>query len=190
MDDDDNDDDNEDEKDGRLMGRVGDIIGKNDDNEIMSDQELHRALPKMSWTLHGENLGAMLDDYRVKSRHIKRKQRCKLGHFLNTTSNTLDMIGSMTENTILRSVEFPNNKDNGLLTGGSLACSTSNKAINNKPPASPYPSKENLMWYMAVFPDYLINKGNTLAIEPMSSVNMFLEGYPQYPMTPWSEAYG
>ena len=117
---------------------------------------------------------------------MKRKQECELGHFFNTTSNILDTIGSMAENTILRSVEFPKDNNNGLLTGGSLAGSTSNKAISNKPPASLYPSKENLMRYTAVFPYHSIDKENILATE-QTKANMFSEGYPQ---SPWSEADG
>ena len=49
------------------------------------------------------------------------------------TSNILDMIGSMTENTILRSVEFDEGGCVNLKGGG----------LNNKLPPALFPTREN-----------------------------------------------
>ena len=88
----------------------------------MSNSKLRKVLPKMAntlgnWTLHGQNLGAMLRNYQWQYRNMKPSQRQELGHFFNTASNVLDTIGSVTENTILRSVTFENSKT---LKGGEI----------------------------------------------------------------------
>ena len=77
----------------------------------MHEHELHHAFLEMSntlsnWTLHRQNLGSMLSNYHSQGRNLKISQRHKLAHFFNMTSNILDTFGSMTENTILKSVEF------------------------------------------------------------------------------------
>ena len=56
--------------------------------------------------MHGQNLGHMVDEYKRKSRTMPIKKRLQIGNFFNTASNVLDTIGSMTENTILNSVQF------------------------------------------------------------------------------------
>ena len=61
----------------------------------------------------------------------------------------------MTENTILKSVKF----DTDELVGGGA------KIINNKPPIPLLPMEENLSRYMAIFPDYSIDKGNVLRVD-------------------------
>ena len=54
---------------------------------------------------------------------------------------------------------------------------SSNK-ISNKPPISLLPNNANLSQYMVIFPDYSINRGNMLAVEPTG--NMFSGNYPHY----------
>ena len=93
-------------------------------SDVIGERELQKALPEMAntlgnWTLHGHNLGNMLNDYHKQYRYMKKSQRQELGHFFNMASNILDTIGSMTENTILRLVKFDNNNDMSL-TGGSI----------------------------------------------------------------------
>ena len=57
-----------------------------------------------NWTLHGQNLGVMLKNYKRKYRDMAPDHHRELGHFFNTTSAVLNMIGSMTENSILCSI--------------------------------------------------------------------------------------
>ena len=135
-----------------LEGLLGSTDQKLRDNSNTVDKrELRRALPEMNntlsyWTLHGQNLGLMLANYRAQCGKMKKKRRSELAHFFNTTSNILDTIGSMTENIILRSVKF--DKD---LVGGSME---KKKAISNKPPVPLFPTEESLSRYAAVFPSY------------------------------------
>ena len=82
----------------------------------------------------------------------------------------LDTIGSMTENTILKSVKF--NRDNELVGSG---------VINNKPPVPLLPMEENLSRYMVIFPDYSIDKGNVLRVDHPVGRNLFTSEYPEYP---------
>ena len=112
----DDDDDNDEEE--RLMGRGsfgGSSSGmmqwqwRSNDAAIamFGERELRRALPEMNntlsnWTLHGQNLGNMMRNYRQQYRHLRADQWRELGHFFNTASNVLDTLGSMTENAILR----------------------------------------------------------------------------------------
>ena len=150
-DDDDNDDDEQGNEDGdqyvappstkkkrRTKERL--LLGRGvkeieEEEEIPDERELRRAFPEMSttlsnWTLHGQNLGSMLSNYRRQCRNMKKGQRRELAHFFNTASNILDTIGSMTENTILRSVEF----DKGgcvNLKGGGLNNKTAPSFISN-----------------------------------------------------------
>ena len=150
---------------------------------MMDERELRRAFPEMSntlsnWTLHGQNLGSMLSNYRSQCRNMKRNQRHELAHFFNTTSNILDTIGSMTENTILRSVEF-NKKGGGLKGGGVFG--NENKGLNNKPPPALFPNAENLSRYTAIFPGHSFDNGHVLAIEPNVGEKLFTSEYPSYP---------
>ena len=122
-----------------------------------------------NWTLHGQNLGSMLDNYRLQYRNTGKRQRQELGHFFNTASNVLDTISSMTENTILKSVKFDRDK----LVGGA-------KIINNKPHVPLLPTEENLSRYTLIFPDYSIDKGNVLRVDTIGR-NLFTSEYPKYP---------
>ena len=81
-------------------------------------------MPKMegmlgNWMLHGQNLGTMLKNYKRQYRHLPPSHRRELSQFFSTTLTVLDTIESMTENAILRSVQFEgNNHDGSGLTGG------------------------------------------------------------------------
>ena len=136
----DNDDDDEDAEE--VQQRSGDLIGggpprkrqcrnnnNNNNNDTLykfkEERNIRRAMPEMegtlgNWTLHRQNLGTMLKNYKRQYRHLPPNHRRELGQFFNTTSTVLDTIGSMTENAILRSVQFEgNNRDGGGgLTGG------------------------------------------------------------------------
>ena len=81
------------------------------DDEFLNERSLRKALPDITqtlsnWTVHGQNLGRMVDSYKKKSRTMPIKKRLQIGNFFNTASNVLDTIGSMTKNTILNSVQF------------------------------------------------------------------------------------
>ena len=79
----------------------------------------------------------------------------------------------MTENTILRPVKF--DKD---LVGGSME---KKKAISNKPPIPLFLTEEDLSRYAAVFPGYMIDRGNVLDVGKHMSDKIFSADYPQYP---------
>ena len=170
----DNDDDDEDAEE--VQQRSGDLIGggpprkrqrrnnNNNNNDTLykfeEERNIRRAMPEMegtlgNWTLHGQNLGTMLKNYKRQYRHLPPNHRRELGQFFNTTSTVLDTIGSMTENAILRSVQFEgNNRDGGGgLTGGGM---------DNAPQPKLPPTKYNLSRYVAFFPDYQLDNGNVL----------------------------
>ena len=108
-------------KKSKLLGHGSSLRKKSRDNSnTVDERELRHALPEMNntlsnWTLHGQNLGSMLANYKAQCRNMKKKRQSELAHFFNTPSNILDTIASVTENTILRSIKF--NKD---LVGGSM----------------------------------------------------------------------
>ena len=140
----------------RLVGGGSSNNNKRSGEECMDECQLHRVLPDMAntlnnWTLHGQNLDSMLANYHMQSRRMKKRQRNELGYFFNTTSNVLDTIGSMVENTIIKSVEFQ--KGGGGLVGGS---SENKREQSKKPPPVLFPNRENLSRYAAVFPGYSI----------------------------------
>ena len=165
------DNDDEDAEDGEVQQRSGDLIGggpprkrqcRNNNNasyKFEEERNIRRAMPEMegtlgNWTLHGQNLGTMLKNYKRQYRHLPPSHRRELGQFFNTTSTVLDTIGSMTENAILRSVQFEgNNHDGGGLTGGGM---------DNAPQPKLPPTKYNLSRYVAFFPDYQLDNGNML----------------------------
>ena len=145
----------EDRKKSKLLGHGLSLRKKfRDNSNTVDERELRPALPEMSnalsnWKLHSQNLGSMLANYQAQCRNMKKKQQSELAHFFNTTSNILDIIGSMTANTILRSLKF--NKE---LVGGLME---KKKAISNKPPIPLFPTEEHLSKYAAVFPGYSID---------------------------------
>ena len=170
----DNDDDDEDAEDGDyLVQQKSDLIGGgskqprkrqccNDDTSYKFEEErnIQRAIPEMegtlgNWTLHRQNLGTMLKNYKRQYRHLPPNHRRELGQFFNTTSTVLDTIGSMTKNAILRSVQFDsggNNHDGVELTGGGM----------DNAPQPKLPPTMNLSRYVAFFSDYQLDNGNVL----------------------------
>ena len=168
----DNDDDDEDAEDYLVQQRSGDLVGggpqrkhqcRNNNNDTSykfeEERNIRRVMPEMegmlgNWTLHGQNLGTMLKNYKRQYRHLPPNHRRELGQFFNTTLTVLDTIGSMTENAILQSVQFEgNNRDGGGLTGGGM---------DNAPQPKLPPTKYNLSRYVAFFPDYQLDNGNVL----------------------------
>ena len=126
-----------------------------------------------NWTLHGQNLGTMLKNYKRQYRHLPPNHRRELSQFFNTTSTVLDTIGSMTENAILRSVQFEgNNRDGGGLTGGGM---------DNAPQPKLPPTKYNLSRYVAFFLDYQLDNGNMLRTNDDAD-EIFSTDYPLAPM--------
>ena len=110
----DNDDDDVDAEE--VQQRSGDLIGGGPPKKCQrrnkasykfeEERNIRRAMPEMegtlgNWTLHGQNLGTMLKNYKRQYRHLPPNHRRELGQFFNTTSTVLDTIGSMTENAIL-----------------------------------------------------------------------------------------
>ena len=126
-----------------------------------------------NWTLHGQNLGTMLINYKRQYRHLPPNHRRELGQFFNTTSTVLDTIGSMTENAILRLVQFEgNNYDGSGLTGGGM---------DNAPQPKLPLTKYNLLRYVAFFPDYQLDNGNMLQTND-DVEEIFSTNYPLAPM--------
>ena len=141
---------------------------------IDDDRIIRQAMPEMdntlsNWTLHGQNLGKMLRNYKRPYRDLPRGHRRELGHFFNTTSAVLDTIGSMTENSILRSVQF---KRKPPLIGGSY-----DNALQPKLP----PTDINLSRYVAFLPDYQLDNGHVLEPNPTFGSAIFSSNYPPYP---------
>ena len=152
------------------------------DEEFLSERNLRRALPEMSqtlrnWTMHGQNLGHMVDEYKRKSRTMPVKDRLRIGNFFNTVSSVLDMIGSMTENTILNSVQFV--KGGGGLRGGSSIERTGTD-MSNPPPIQLAPTPLNMMRYLARYEDRLSDRN---VIIPGQTYNqlMYSGDFPVYP---------
>ena len=128
-------------------------------NRFEDNRCLRRAMPEMNntlcnWTLHGQNLGDMLRNYKKQYRNLRTDHRRELGHFFNTTSAILDTIDSMTENAILRSVKFDNESRRFVLGGGN----------ENAPQPKLPPTDANLSRYVAFFPDYQLDNGHMLEL--------------------------
>ena len=141
-----------------------------------------------NWTLHGQNLGNMLRNYRQQYRHLCADQRKELGHFFNMVSNVLDTIESMTENAILRSVKYnddDDDDDNGRMGGRRWWSNNNNelmgRGIDNNPPIKLPPTDANLSRYSAVFPSYQMDNGNILQPNPTFGNAIFSGDYPPYP---------
>ena len=154
---------------GRGIHRRG---GRKRKNVLDNERNIQRAMPEMNstlsnWTLHGQNLGKMLRNYKRQYRDLSPNQHRELGHFFNTTSTVLDTIGSMTKNSILRSVQF----DKMPLTGG---------GYDNAPQPELPPTNINLSRYAAFFPDYQLDNGNVLKPNPTFGSPIFSSEYPPY----------
>ena len=125
-----------------------------------------------NWTLHSQNLGKMLRNYKRQYRDLSCDQHRELGHFFNTMLAVLDTIGSMTENSILHSVQFDKKQSTMPLTGG---------GYDNAPQPKLPPTNINLSRYTAFFPDYQLDNGNVLEPNPTFGSAIFSLEYPQYP---------
>ena len=127
-----------------------------------------------NWTLHSQNLGKMLRNYKRQYQNLPSDHCRELGHFFNTTSAVLDTIGSMTENSILHSVQFDNKErlPTSTLTGGGM---------DSAPQPKIPPTDINLLRYVAFFPDYQLDNGNVLKPNPTFGVSIFSPDYPLYP---------
>ena len=163
--------DNDEDEDNLVQQRSGDLIGggskqlrkcNNDASYYKFEEErnIRCAMPEVegtlrNWTLHRQNLGTMLKNYKRQYRHLPPNHRRELSQFFNTTATVLDTIGSMMENAILRSVEFDSGGNNhgGGLTGGGMD--------NTPQPKLPL-TKYNLLRYVAFFPDYQLDNSNVL----------------------------
>ena len=131
----DNDDDDIEADDNDDHGLIGRGPPRKRRNSFEEDRHIRRALPEMhstlsNWTLHGQNLGKMLRNYRHQYRQLSSDHRRELGQFFNTTTAVLDTIGSMTENSILRSVEFDKDNSKKRLFGSGI----DNAPSQNYPP--------------------------------------------------------
>ena len=145
-------------------------------NSFEEDRHIRRALPEMhsmlsNWTLHGQNLGKMLRNYRRQYRQLSSDHCRELGQFFNTTSAVLDMIGSMTENSILQSVKF-DKEDNKRLFGS---------GIDNAPQLKLPPTDINISRYVAFFPDYQLDNGHIVKPNPTLGSAIFSMDYPPVP---------
>ena len=130
------------------------IGGGGGDEEFLSERSLRKALLEISqtlsnWTVHGQNLGHMVDEYKRKSRTMPVKKRLQIGNFFNTASNVLDTIGSMTKNTILNSIQFV--KGGSLRGAGSIERTGSD--MSNPPPIHLAPTPLNMTRYSARYED-------------------------------------
>ena len=116
----------------------------------------------------------MLRSYKRQYQNLPSDHHRELGHFFNTMSAVLDTIGSMTENSILCSIRFDNNKEptSTILTGGRM---------DNAPQLKIPPTDINLSRYMAFFPDYQLDNGNVLKPNPTFGAAIFSSDYPPHP---------
>ena len=160
-DNDDNNDDNDDDADRYVQDDGNGLVGcgvpsrwftrkrkRMSWDSFEEDRNIHHALPEIdntlnNWTLHGQNLGKMLRNYKRQYRNLPSDHHRELGHFFNTMSAVLDTIGSMTENSILRSVQFDNNNKECRPT-----CLTGGRMDNAPQPKIP-PTDINLSRYVA-----------------------------------------
>ena len=179
--DDDNDKDAEEVQQSDLIGGGGPPRKRQCHNDASykfeEERNIRCAMPEMegmlgNWTLHGQNLGTMLKNYKRQYRHLPPNHRRELSQFFNTTSTVLDTIESMVENAILRLVQFDggNNHDGGLTGGG----------MDNAPQPKLPPTKYNLLRYVVFFPDYQLDNGNVLRTNDDVD-NIFSTDYPPCP---------
>ena len=163
----------------------GATIMASEDNDYMSERSLRKALPDISqimrnWTVHGQNLGDVVDSYVKHSRTMPIKKRLKIGNFLNTASNVLDTIGSMTENTIINSVQFRRGGDRSLRGGGGGIIGHQGTHSQNYPPSvllKDLPATEdNVSRYTARYVDRSIDRN---VIVPGETFNEIM--YPHNP---------
>ena len=187
------DDDDDDEDDSTYPGtrkRRRKVIGggatmvASEDTDYMSERSLRKALPDISqimrnWTVHGQNLGDVVDSYVRNSRTMPIKKRLKIGNFLNTASNVLDTIGSMTENTIINSVQF---RRGGVRGGGIIGHQGTHS--QNYPPSvllKDLPATEdNVSRYTACYVDRSIDRNVIVPGETFNEI-MYSGQFPVHP---------
>ena len=190
--DDDEDEDDEDstyptgtKKRRKVIGGGGAIMAS-EDNDYMSERSLRKALPDISqimrnWTVHGQNLGDVVDSYVKHSRTMPIKKRLKIGNFLNTASNVLDTIGSMTENTIINSVQFQR-RGRSLRGGGIIGHQGTHS--QNYPPSvllKDLPATEdNVSRYTARYVDRSIDRNVIVPGETFNEI-MYSGQFPVHP---------
>ena len=173
----DNDDDDIEADDNDDHGLIGRGPPRKRRNSFEEDRHIRRALPEMhstlsNWTLHGQNLGKMLRNYRRQYRQLSSDHRRELGQFFNTTSAVLDTTGSMTENSILRSVEFDKDNSKKRLFGS---------GIDSAPQPKLPPTDINISRYVAFFPDYQLDNGHIVKPNPTLGLAIFSTDYPPVP---------
>ena len=194
--DNDNEDDDEDDEDStypptttktRKRRKViggGATTMASEDTDYMSERSLRKALPDISqimrnWTVHGQNLGDVVDSYVRNSRTMPIKKRLKIGNFLNTASNVLDTIGSMTENTIINSVQF---RRGGVRGGGIIGHQGTHS--QNYPPSvllKDLPATEdNVSRYTARYVDRSIDRNVIVPGETFNEI-MYSGQFPVHP---------
>ena len=160
----------------------GSVMTVDGNEEFFSERNLRRALPEISqtlrnWTMHGQNLGHMVDEYKRKSRTMPVKDLLRIGNFFNTASSVLDMIGSMTENTILNSIQFI--KGGGGLRGGSSIERTGTD-MSNPPPIQFAPTPLNMTHYSARYEDRSSDR-NIIILGQTYNQLMYSGDFPVYP---------
>ena len=193
----DNEDDDEDDEDStyppttgtrkrrKVIGGATTTIMANEDNDYMSERSLRKALPDISqimrnWTVHGQNLGDVVDSYVKHSRTMPIKKRLKIGNFLNTASNVLDTIGSMTENTIINSVQF---RRGGVRGGGGIIGHQGTHSQNYPPSVllKDLPATEdNVSRYTARYVDRSIDRNVIVPGETFNEI-MYSGQFPVHP---------
>ena len=165
---------------------IGGAIMTKEDNDYMSERSLRKALPDISqimrnWTVHGQNLGDVVDSYVRNSRTMPIKKRLKIGNFLNTASNVLDTIGSMTENTIINSVQF---RRGGVRGGGGGIIGHQGTHSQNYPPSvllKDLPATEdNVSRYTARYVDRSIDRNVIVPGETFNEI-MYSGQFPVHP---------
>ena len=192
--DDDEDEDDEDstyptgtKKRRKVIGGGGGAIMASEDTDYMSERSLRKALPDISqimrnWTVHGQNLGDVVDSYVKHSRTMPIKKRLKIGNFLNTASNVLDTIGSMTENTIINSVQFQ--RRGRSLRGGGGIIGHQGTHSQNYPPSvllKDLPATEdNVSRYTARYVDRSIDRNVIVPGETFNEI-MYSGQFPVHP---------
>ena len=169
----------------RVIG--GGATMASEDNDYMSERSLRKALPDISqimrnWTVHGQNLGDVVDSYVKHSRTMPIKKRLKIGNFLNTASNVLDTIGSMTENTIINSVQFRRGGGRSLRGGGIIGHQGTHS--QNYPPSvllKDLPATEdNVSRYTARYVDRSIDRNVIVPGETFNEI-MYSGQFPVHP---------
>ena len=173
----------------KVIGGGGGAIMASEDNDYMSERSLRKALPDISqimrnWTVHGQNLGDVVDSYVKHSRTMPIKKRLKIGNFLNTASNVLDTIGSMTENTIINSVQFRRGGGGRSLRGGGGIIGHQGTHSQNYPPSvllKDLPATEdNVSRYTARYVDRSIDRNVIVPGETFNEI-MYSGQFPVHP---------